>query len=48
MANVLGSRGVKLLLEEAKRLPLKAFFTTPSCVPAAPGLETNGAQLEKL
>ncbi len=45
MANVLGSEGVKLLLEEAKHLPLKAFFTAPSCVPAAPGLETSGAQL---
>jgi len=46
VANVLGSRGVKLLLEEAKGLPLKAFFTAPSCVPAAPGLGTSGAQLD--
>ncbi len=46
MANILGSEGVKLLLEEAKHLPLKAFFTAPSCIPAAPGLETSGAQLD--
>jgi len=46
IANVLGSWGIKLLLEEAKRLPLKAFFTAPSCLPSVPGLETSGAQLD--
>jgi len=46
IANVLGPEGVKLMLEEAKNLPLKAFFTVPSCVPAAPNLETSGSKLD--
>lgn len=46
IANVLGPKGVKLLLKEAKNLPLKAFFTAPSCVPSAPNLETSGSRLD--
>ncbi len=46
IANVLGSKGIKLLLEETKNLPLKAFFTVPSCVPSAPNLETSGSKLD--
>jgi len=45
IANVLGLRGIKLLLEEGKRLPLKVFVEISSCVPSAPGLETTGAEL---
>ncbi len=45
IANVLGMKGVKLMLDEAKNLPLRVFITAPSCVPAAPGLETPGAVL---
>jgi len=43
IANVLGLKGVKLMLDEAKDLPLRVFATVPSCVPAAPGLEDAGA-----
>lgn len=43
IANVLGLKGVKLMLDEAKDVPLRVFATVPSCVPAAPGLEDAGA-----
>jgi adenine deaminase len=42
MANVLGLDGVRFFLNEAQTLPLKVLITFPSCVPAAPGFETNG------
>jgi adenine deaminase len=43
IANVFGMRGIKLMVEEGERLPLKVFATMPSCVPAAPGFEDAGA-----
>jgi adenine deaminase len=45
IANVLGLDGVRFFLNEARGLPLKILITFPSCVPAAPGLETNGATI---
>lgn len=45
IANVLGLRGIKLLMKEAEGLPLKVFFEAPSCVPSARGLETPGAKV---
>jgi adenine deaminase len=45
IANVLGMKGVRLMLDESRALPLKVFITLPSCVPSAPGLETAGAEL---
>jgi len=45
IANVLGMRGVMLMLEESEGLPLKVFVTLPSCVPSSPGLETSGAEI---
>ena len=45
IANVLGLSGVKLILEESEGIPLKVYVEVPSCVPAAPGLETYGAEL---
>ncbi len=45
VANVLGMRGIKLMLDESEALPFKVFVTVPSCVPSAPGLETAGAEL---
>lgn len=45
IANVLGLQGVKLMIKEAKKVPLKVFITAPSCVPASPEFETTGAQL---
>ncbi len=43
ICNVLGLPGVKCMLEDAARTPLKAMMTTPSCVPAVPGFEDTGS-----
>jgi adenine deaminase len=43
MANVFGLEGVRWMLDEAERLPLKVFLAVPSCVPALPGFEDAGA-----
>ncbi|RLG41294.1 MAG: adenine deaminase, partial [Thermoproteota archaeon] len=46
IANVLGLKGVKLMLEEAKGVPLKVYVSIPSCVPASfPEFETAGAEI---
>jgi adenine deaminase len=43
IANVLGLRGVRLMVDEAGQQPIHVFVQVPSCVPSAPGLETPGA-----
>src|SRR5581483_5600782 len=43
MANVFGLDGIRWMLEEGRRLPLKVFLAVPSCVPALPGFEDAGA-----
>lgn len=43
IANVLGMDGVKLMIEDGKKVPLRVYVTMPSCVPAAPGFEDTGA-----
>ncbi len=43
IANVLGLKGVKLMMDEAEEIDLRVFATVPSCVPAAPGFEDAGA-----
>ena len=45
VANVLGVEGVKLFIEESRNLPLKFFWTVPSCVPTTKVFETAGAEL---
>jgi adenine deaminase len=45
IANVLGTRGVRHMLDAAKALPIDLFVMVPSCVPAT-SLETSGAILE--
>jgi adenine deaminase len=45
IVNVLGLKGVQLMLNEARKLPLKVFVQVPSCVPSAPDLETTGATI---
>ncbi|MEI7638132.1 MAG: adenine deaminase [Syntrophus sp. (in: bacteria)] len=45
IANVLGTRGLKYILEETEGLPLDFYLMAPSCVPAS-HLETSGACLE--
>lgn len=44
IANVLGERGVTLMLELARQTPFVFGFGVPSCVPATP-FETAGAEL---
>lgn len=45
VANVLGEKGVKALLEDAWGTPLKVYVQISSRVPTAPGLETTGGVL---
>ena len=45
MANVCGLEGVRVMMDDARRTPLKAMMTTPSCVPAVPGFEDTGSSV---
>ena len=45
ICNVLGLDGVKVMMDDAERTPLKAMVTTPSCVPAVPGFEDTGSSV---
>ena len=45
IANVLGEKGVKYMLEASRGLPLKIYILAPTCVPSLPGKETSGAEL---
>ena len=45
IANVLGVRGIRLFIEEGKRIPLRLFILVPSCVPAVKGLDSSGAEI---
>ena len=45
ICNVLGLEGVQVMAEDARRTPLKAMITTPSCVPAVPGFEDTGSHI---
>jgi adenine deaminase len=44
IANVMGTEGIRLLIEDSQSIPFDIFFMVPSCVPATP-LETSGAKL---
>jgi len=44
IANVLGLKGIKYMLDEDKKSPLKLYFGASSCVPATQ-FETAGAQV---
>ncbi|MCP8312642.1 MAG: adenine deaminase, partial [Candidatus Methylarchaceae archaeon HK02M1] len=44
IANVKGIEGMKFMLRDSRRTPLKAYFMIPSCVPAT-HLETSGAEI---
>lgn len=43
ICNVLGIDGVKYMIDDGKRTPIKNMVTMPSCVPAVPGFEDTGA-----
>ncbi len=44
IANVMGTEGIRLMIEESQSIPFDIFFMAPSSVPAT-HLETSGAQL---
>jgi adenine deaminase len=44
IANVMGTAGIRWMLEASENLPVECFFMAPSCVPAT-HLETSGAEL---
>lgn len=46
ITNVLGIKGMELMVEDAAKMPLKAMLTVPSCVPAVPGFEDSGAEID--
>lgn len=45
IANIFGLKGVKFMVDEAKKQPIHVWVQMPSCVPAAPGFETPGASI---
>ncbi len=45
ICNVCGPDGVKAMIEDAKRAPLKAMSNVPSCVPAVAGFEDTGSHI---
>jgi len=44
IGNVMGIKGLKMMLDASKVLPVDFFFTVPSCVPAT-DLETSGSEI---
>lgn len=46
IANVLGTKGIKLMMDLSKDIPFDFYFMLPSCVPAT-SFETSGAVLER-
>jgi len=44
IANVLGEGGVKFMINDGRKVPMKFWFGAPSCVPAT-SYETSGAKL---
>ncbi len=42
IANVAGIEGIKYMIKDSENVPLRFFFTAPSCVPAT-SFETSGA-----
>ena len=45
IANVFGLKGVKLMVDEARKQPVHVWVQMPSCVPSAPGFETPGSSI---
>jgi adenine deaminase len=45
IANVLGIEGVRYMINDGKKVPLKFWFGAPSCVPAT-SFESNGATID--
>lgn len=47
IANVMGEKGVRFMMENGRGAALRQYVLAPSCVPAVPGLESAGAAFEK-
>lgn len=47
IGNVMGIKGVKFMIESAKRSPIRIYTLAPSCVPAVPSVESAGATFLK-
>ncbi len=45
IANVLGKKGVRFMIDDAAATPLRVFTVMPSCVPAVPAFEDAGATI---
>ncbi len=45
ICNVCGPDGVRAMIEDGKRTPLKAMSNVPSCVPAVAGFEDTGSHI---
>lgn len=45
IVNVAGLDGMRAMLADGAATPLRVYATTPSCVPASPGLENTGSVL---
>lgn len=46
ICNVLGSEGVRFMMEDASSTALKTMTTMPSCVPSVPGFEDTGSAID--
>jgi adenine deaminase len=45
IANVMGMEGIQYMVQDSESVPLRIFYTAPSCVPATP-FETAGARID--
>ena len=45
ICNVCGPEGVKAMIDDGRRTPLKAMANVPSCVPAVAGFEATGSHI---
>jgi adenine deaminase len=46
IGNVLGKRGVRMMLDSSEGLPLKILVLVPTCVPAVLNADTAGAEIQ--
>lgn len=45
IGNVMGMDGIRYMVQDSESVPLRIFYTVPSCVPATP-FETAGARID--
>lgn len=45
IGNVMGMDGIRFMVQDSESVPLRIFYTAPSCVPATP-FETAGAKID--